>query len=165
LPEASAEVRFICMSSAPANPALKLVHSGMAPGVARLPDRSFAGRIREENLAAVAAVDPRWVLAVRAAGLIEGGRAALLSQEGRHRLHTLASRLQLRPFDAALVIAIVQDAARAGEDPLGRQAQSRLSLVGAGANVREPSPAVLMLVSAVLAALFLATMAWWLAGR
>ncbi len=127
--------------------------------------RSLTSQVRGENLAALDAADPRWVLAVRAAGLIEGGRAALLSQERRQRLHALASRLQLRPFDAALVIAIVQDAARAGEDPLGRQAQARVSLVGAGTKVREPSPALLMLASAALAGLFFAAMAWWMGGR
>jgi hypothetical protein len=153
------------MSSAAANPVLKLVHPWITPEVTRLPHRSFAGRIRDENLAALESADPRWVLAVRAAGLIEGGRAALLSQKRRQRLHAMAARLQLRPFDTALVIAIVQDAARAGEDPLGRHAQSRLSLVGASAKVREPSPAVLLLVSAAMAGLFFAAMAWWLGGR
>ena len=42
---------------------------------------------------------------------------------------TMANGLGLRPFDASLVIAIVQDAARNGETPLGSDAERRLALV------------------------------------
>ncbi len=47
---------------------------------------------------------------------IEGGRAAILRPERRRELFTRATSLGLRPFDATLVIAIVQDAARRGEE-------------------------------------------------
>jgi hypothetical protein len=44
-------------------------------------------------------------------------------------LVTDATAMGLREFDANLVIAIVQDAARNGEAALGSQAHSRLGLV------------------------------------
>jgi hypothetical protein len=72
--------------------------------------------------------DPRWVLAVAAARQLEGGRAGILTQEGRAHVLRIARLLGLRPFDAALVIAIVQDAARRGE-PLGGEVSERLGMV------------------------------------
>lgn len=99
--------------------------------------RGYTGRdgarVAAENRLASAQpfdpLDPRWVLAVRTANAIEGGRAAVLPPESRARLLSLATRLGLRPFDANLVIAIVQDGARSGEGPLEDQAQRRLALI------------------------------------
>ncbi len=95
-----------------------------------------AGSLRFED-AAVAApqrmmpredTDPRWVIAVAAARALEGGQEAILPPEDRERVTRLAKSLGLRAFDAALVIAIVQDAARRGE-PLGGAAADRLRMV------------------------------------
>jgi hypothetical protein len=72
--------------------------------------------------------DPRWVLAVAAAAALEGGRGAVLVPERRRRLMRLSASLGVRAFDASLVLAIVQDAARRGE-PLGGAAES-LRMVG-----------------------------------
>jgi hypothetical protein len=58
--------------------------------------------------------DPRWVLAVRTAEALEG---AILPPEKRERLIRLGRVMGLSPFDAALVIAIVQDQARRGYAP------------------------------------------------
>ncbi|MEX0885707.1 MAG: hypothetical protein WD009_04630 [Phycisphaeraceae bacterium] len=58
--------------------------------------------------------DPRWVLAARAADKLEG---TLLRPEHRDRLIRLGRMLGLSPFDANLVIAIVQDQARRGHPP------------------------------------------------
>ncbi len=58
--------------------------------------------------------DPRWVLAVRCAEALQG---AVLPPEKRQRLVDLGKRLGLSPFDANLVIAIVQDQARRGYAP------------------------------------------------
>ena len=55
--------------------------------------------------------DPRWVLAARVADKLEG---TLLRPEHRERLIRLGRMLGLTPFDANLVIAIVQDQARRG---------------------------------------------------
>ncbi len=56
--------------------------------------------------------DPRWVLAVRTRELMQG---ALLAPEHRSNLLRLGRILGLTPFEANLVIAIVQDQARRGE--------------------------------------------------
>ncbi len=60
------------------------------------------------------ATDPRWVLAVRAAEALQG---AVLVPERRQQLLKLGRRLGLTPFDANLVLAIVQDQARRGHLP------------------------------------------------
>ena len=79
------------------------------------------------------ATDPRWVLAVRTAEVLQG---TILPAEARDKLVRLGRVMGLTTFDANLVIAIVQDQARrghtaaycptAGEDqlrmvPLGRK--------------------------------------------
>ena len=58
--------------------------------------------------------DPRWVLAVRTAEALEG---SVLAPQKRERLVRLGKVLGLSPFDANLVIAIVQDQARRGYAP------------------------------------------------
>lgn len=76
--------------------------------------------------------DPRWAFAARVATHLEGGHAAILRPERRERLLRLAAHLRLRPFDAALIIAMVQDTARRGEAapghaPLSPQLADRLA--------------------------------------
>jgi hypothetical protein len=100
------------------------------------PAASFAARrqavreVESENKAAsMSALDPRWALAVRTNTLLQGGRAAILPPESRRFLVSLGKDINLRPFDSNLVIAIVQDAARAGYDPLGAEARMRLKMV------------------------------------
>lgn len=93
-----------------------------------------AGQVREEmrGAAGLAATDARWVLAARTAAMLEGGRAAILSPERRRRLLVVAGRMGLRPFDASMVIAVVQDAARSGEGgggALGVGTEERLGLI------------------------------------
>jgi hypothetical protein len=84
-----------------------------------------------ENFAAaqLSIDDARWALAARTAESLEGGRAAVLPPQKRERLTRLATSLGMRPFDANLVIAIVQDGARSGEGPLGHGVTERLQLV------------------------------------
>ncbi len=137
------------MSASHTHPTLRLVRGDAptrdrgAPGrdavsssdgfdLARVHRERAARRVAEENLSAasLSALDPRWVLAVQASREIQGGRAAVLTPEGRRRLLLVGERLGLRDFDSNLVIAIVQDGARHGEDPLGSGAVSRLRLVG-----------------------------------
>jgi|GEM_PF-1487419 len=57
--------------------------------------------------------DARWVLAVRAASALQG---SVLRPEHRERLMRVGRNLGLTPFDASLVIVIVQDQARRGYD-------------------------------------------------
>lgn len=78
---------------------------------------------------ALSALDPRWVFAVLATKALEGGRAAILRPEARQRLLREAARMGLRPFDANLVIAVVQDGARSGEGALGLDSEARLLFV------------------------------------
>lgn len=73
-------------------------------------------QVRRENHAAALRFDldpndPRLVLAARTQAELQG---AALPADRRRRLLGLAHRLGLRPFDANLVIAIVQDQARCG---------------------------------------------------
>lgn len=58
--------------------------------------------------------DPRWVLAVRTAELLQGD---ILSPERRERIVRMARLFDLTPFDANMIIAIVQDQARRGIAP------------------------------------------------
>jgi hypothetical protein len=81
----------------------------------------------------LAPTDARVVLARRASELLEGGRAARLAPERRQGLERLATRLGLRAFDASLVIAIAQDAARTGTHAGSSDVEGRLGLVGAPA--------------------------------
>lgn len=123
--------------------------------------------IASENAAAgraaqrLPATDARWVLAVRVAEAIEGGRAAILTPERRQRINRLAIKMGLREFDASLVMAIVQDAARTGElerGGLNEAVEQRLAMV------REPGGSAPTGSSipwwAVLATLALAAILW-----
>jgi hypothetical protein len=91
--------------------------------------------------------DPRWVLAAAAITALDGGRAAILAPARRRRLMTTAVALGLREFDASLIIAIVQDAARRGE-PLNAGAASSLAMVAPARPIRGAGP--LLALSAVL---------------
>lgn len=111
------------------------------------------------------AADPRWVLAARAASLLEGGRAALLTPDRRRRLMSLADRMGLRPFDASLVIAIVQDSARTGNGSVlsSPGVAGRLRLVGGAAPPagRTGVPLLQVLLSLLLGvAVFVAALGW-----
>jgi hypothetical protein len=124
-------------------------------------------RIARENAAAasLAALDPRWVLAVQVSRELQGGRAAVLTPEGRRRLLLVGNRLGLRAFDSNLVIAIVQDGARAGEDPLGSNAQGRMRLVGREQELADarPGPGWGMVAAvALIAGIIGAAIAVWL---
>jgi hypothetical protein len=70
---------------------------------------------RENRIAATRPLDPtdaRWVLAARAHAQLQG--TALTPERRRRVMHT-ARILGIRPFDANVIIAIVQDHARRGE--------------------------------------------------
>ena len=58
--------------------------------------------------------DPRWVLAVRTAELLQGD---ILTPECRERIVRMGKMFNLTPFDANMIIAIVQDQARRGIEP------------------------------------------------
>ena len=73
-------------------------------------------RVLLENRAAALApdlepTDPRWVLAVRAQSQLQG---TLLTPENRCRVQETARVLGIRPHEANMIMAIVQDHARRG---------------------------------------------------
>ncbi len=106
-----------------------------------LQQRQLKREVARENLLASAlpSTDVRWILATKAAEAIEGGRAALLRPEARKRLLSQARSMGLRPFDANLVLAIVQDQARIGGSMRPDQLAPRLAIVPAGEGLPAPS--------------------------
>lgn len=110
-----------------------------APTAHPLPARHAVSPRRDADAPALDATDARWVFAVRVSQKLEGGRRAILRPENRERLYKDAKALGLRPFDSTLIIAIVQDAARAGH-ALGPSAAERLTLVRPAPDRRAPMP-------------------------
>ena len=99
------------MTSIPSPPYLRLVGVNNAG-----PDHRVRQAVITENRAAKANLDldptdPRWVLAVRAYTQLEG---STLTFDRRERLMRHAKGMGVRPFDASLILAIVQDRARRG---------------------------------------------------
>ncbi len=115
------------------------VRKGDGAALPKPQSESLARRVERENRIAgrIAPDDARWILARRAAESIEGGRAAILRPEIRRRLLSTGERLGLRPFDANLILAIVQDDARSGRAGAGAsvclsaEAASRLGVIRA----------------------------------
>lgn len=95
--------------------------------------------------------DPRWLVAVETAQSLEG---SLLTFERRRRILALAQRVGVRPFDANLIIAAVQDRARRGE-PIA-SAMSTVALTApasrrrAGLLSREALPYTATAIAAVI---------------
>ena len=125
LPQRNAARMAAVMTNTPSAEALNGVPGESAKREALELEVARANR----QAATIDAVDARWVFACRVATSIEGGRAAILRPEARDRLLTQASRLGLRQFDANLIIAIVQDSARCGQEPLGLPTAERVPLV------------------------------------
>jgi hypothetical protein len=103
------------MSTADAQPHLRLVGVGDWRDDAR---RRARQAVTDENRAAAAnggldPTDPRWVLAARAYAQLQG---STLTYDRRLKVLRTARHLGLRPFDANLIIAIVQDQARRRRD-------------------------------------------------
>ncbi|TVQ63317.1 MAG: hypothetical protein EA379_04160 [Phycisphaerales bacterium] len=178
---------FPARSGSPASvgaPALRLVGADActADNVSSRPDpeatRAARWRIRRENELAAALAnmphdDARRLFAVRVAETLDGGRSAILRPERRDRLLRIAHMLGVRPFDANLVIAIVQDGARRGAiatgdaprpaDAVVRPAQ-RQDTERAGAEGRRTrDPAFLQAIGALaLGVLLLALLIRWI---
>ncbi|MBI1336066.1 MAG: hypothetical protein GC164_03785 [Phycisphaera sp.] len=103
------------------NPKLTLRQT-RKPGRDAEPRLRLVGRFPEDKPAPLQNVgvpltgptDPRWVLAVRTADLLQG---SVLTADRREKLHAQARAMGLTAFDASLVIAIVQDQARRGHAP------------------------------------------------
>lgn len=99
------------MTSIPSQPHLRLVGVKEAG-----PEHRGRQAVAAENRDAAAKpdldpTDPRWVLAVRAYTQLEG---SALTFDRRERLMRSARCMGVRPFDASMILAIVQDRARRG---------------------------------------------------
>ena len=156
------------MNSAKSNPMLRLVNADTWPratSLSQVHNGTPRSAVMVENHAAagLCATDARWVLAVRATQSLEGGRAGVLSPEKRRRLIAFATGMGLRPFDANLIIAIVQDAARTGAGPLSLEVESRLRILPEANTVRKPaSPWMLIALSSVAGALIASVIIGWI---
>ncbi len=92
---------------------------------------------------------------------LQGGRAAILRPDDRRSLVTQAARMGLRPFDAALVIAIAQDAARSGE-ALSGSPQDRLAMVRPPSSTESISPGMMLFFAFGIGAVLFVLLKWWL---
>jgi hypothetical protein len=153
-------------------PSLRLVADeasarSVSPRTGRLRARA-ASRVSRENAAAsrLCSSDARWVLAVRTAQALEGGKLAMLRPERRRELVAMATRVGLRDFDANLVIAIVQDGARSGEGALGDEIVGRLGMLRAASPTNDEKSVLIRVALATVAAAILLLMALvrWLLG-
>ncbi|MCP3902830.1 MAG: hypothetical protein GY715_04265 [Planctomycetes bacterium] len=152
------------MSAAHTQPNLRLVGSENPANVAAWVTggrdaRAVAAENRSAATATLDPTDPRWVLAVRTQTQLQG---SVLSPERRTRVMRTAAHLGVRPFDASVIIAIVQDQARRGE-PLS-SAASIIALVHS-ANAASARQTWMRWAAAVGAALVAnALLVWWLVG-
>ena len=127
-----------------------------APDVRPIRSPSEADSTQNVEPPALTANDPRWVLAIRTHELLDG---SLLRPEARERLLRLGRTMGLGPFDANLVIAIVQDQARRGLGPGAGVGQ--LALIPTSNPVRPLiSSRVVWLTSGCIAVEILAILAW-----
>jgi hypothetical protein len=107
--------------------------------------------------------EPYEELARRTIDPIQGGRAAVLPPEVRRRLVAGAVRSGMRPFEAHLVLAAVQDAARHGEvRPTGRGESAAASRRSERLAQRVMLVVVLVVVLAL--AIFVGLVAWIVSG-
>ncbi len=122
---------------------------------------------RDDAAPIMDAADPRWVLAIRTSQCLQG---AILAPEQRDRLLILARLLGLTPFDANLIIAIVQDQARRGhaKEYCAAAGRSQLAMIPLPAKARlkaamqRRQPLRTAGLVAMFIALELALLAWWL---
>jgi len=158
---------FIVMSlGSQHHPTLRLVDTAVADALRPLPRDNVPVPSTKRPDTPVPATDARWVLAARTAAMLAGGRAAVLNPDHRHRLLRLGMHLGLRPFDANLVIATVQDEARLGSGPLGPRLAERLRVIRP-ADARRPPLAEMPRVLWALGlggAITLTLIAWTLYG-
>ncbi|MBC7833898.1 MAG: hypothetical protein H7Y88_02210 [Phycisphaerales bacterium] len=160
------------MQAAEPRGVLRLVGAGAVP-VLRLsrqsdtPDatRAEAARraVERENSASagLSVHDLRSIFAARVGEQLQGGRAAILTPDRRETLRAIATRLGIRPFDASLVIAIVQDGARSGEGVLTPAVQGRVRMVGSGRPAGNGLSTLGHVVRSIVTAAALAALMLW----
>ncbi len=151
------------MASIESHPHLRLVGLEEAR---RSPVQQARRVVTEENRAAARnldldAADPRWVLAARAYSQLEG---SALTFDRRQKLMRTARQLGVRPFDANVIVAVVQDHARRGRRL--DEAAGTIALLDpppAPARSLVADPIVLRWLAALAAALAAnSLLIWWL---
>lgn len=148
-------------------PALRLVNVLDARAHPPSPSSDAVVRARRQiaaenhSASSLSVDDARWAFAVTVSQSLQGGRTAALPPASRERLLNTATRMGMRPFDANLVIAIVQDGARSGEGSLAAPVAGRLMLVRPPATERPASIWPQVIVVAVLAAAIGAALVRW----
>lgn len=122
----------------PPQPKLRLVGAGTAPPRTPAADAAFRREVAKENHASsqLSVDDLRDLFSARVVGALDGGRAAILRPQVRRDLVAAGVALGMRPFEANLVIALVQDSARRGVGP--EHAIARAHLVQVRPAPRKP---------------------------
>ena len=141
------------LSGDPTLPRVNTLPRGNTAPASPFVHAQFAQALPTPRPPELAPADPRRVFALRAAAAITPSSGGVLPPERRQRLNKDAAALGLRPFDAALIIAIVQDAARTGRDPLGGHTADQLALIRPVPARRPSSADTLMLMVATVAVL------------
>ncbi len=103
--------------------------------------------------------DPRWVLAARAYSQLQSGA---LSPERRERVMRTSRHLGIRPFDANLIIALVQDHARSGRDLSSAHGVLRLVQSPARKQESRQRAARNLAIAVLCAAALNFALVWWL---
>lgn len=147
--------------------ALRLVGDNPADIAPRL-DEARRSAVETENRSASSLLteDVTGLFARQVFEALEGGKSALLTPGSRRGLLTLGHRLGLRDFHANLVIAIVQDGARRGENIHNKLTGDRLRLISASGVKRESASMAHMIVvaGAIAIGAVLALIAWLTGG-
>lgn len=155
------------------SPHLRLVFSDR--GIP-LRDAEIRARVEHENKDASrfarqedpsAQRDLREIFAIKATSELEGGRAAILRPDRRQALVRDARRAGLRAFEANLIIAVAQDAARRGESAGAAPTVQLLRRIPAsGTPADSPASITLRIMTAIVLAIAgLIVLAGWLTGQ
>ncbi|MFZ4575340.1 MAG: hypothetical protein ACOYN0_13140 [Phycisphaerales bacterium] len=128
--------------------------------------------VAQENHAAQRAAqslpddDLRTVFAVDVARALQGGRAAILTPERRRALVDGAGSRGMKPFEANLVIAMVQHAAREGEGAAAEPPRRRAPVAAnSSPSASGLSAGVLFGITGLLAAAMFVVLRWVVAGE
>lgn len=139
------------------SPKLRLVGDGTLRSREQVDGEGLARRqVALENHASssLSVQDVRDVLSAAVVSSLEGGRAAILRPQVRRQLVASAVSMGLRPFEANMVIALVQESTRRGEP------QPRAMLVPLRSHHAPQALKIIALALAIAAAILAALVAW-----
>lgn len=148
-------------------PNLRLVAGEYDPSAPGVQQRLRRAEVVRENRSAsqIPPLDAQDIFSRRIAEQLDGGAAALLTPERRERLVALGRRLGMSQFNANLVIAQVQDAARRGEELSRPAVQANLDLVQESLHRKRMIGASIAIAALLIAmGLLMALIGWVEAG-